>query len=186
MFIIYAICIGILLGYLRGGSLMWIVNFDLNYKVLAISSLFIQILLFSKFPVIDQVSPNIIAMLHILSYLLLIAFIISNIKIKGISIIGFGTLLNAIVISLNNGYMPSILSNARTSIEAGTIHNGIDANIIYITENTVFPLLADIFTLPSWLPLSNAFSIGDLFIATGTCLYFIANMQPCNHISDIE
>lgn len=186
MFIIYAICIGILLGYLRGGSLMWIVNFDLNYKVLAISSLFIQILLFSKFPVIDQVSPNIIAMLHILSYLLLIAFIISNIKIKGISIIGLGTLVNAMVISLNNGYMPSILSDSEINLEVENIHNGIDANIIHITEKTVLPWLADIFTLPSWLPFSNAFSIGDLFIAVGTCLYFISNMQPCDRVTDAE
>jgi lipoprotein signal peptidase len=47
-----------------------------------------------------------------------------------------------------------------------------------ITEDTVLPWLADIFYIPSWMPFSNVFSIGDVLIAIGVCIYIIRCMKP--------
>jgi hypothetical protein len=169
LFIIYVIVIGIIIGYLCGGELKYITDITLYYKPLVICAIFIQLIIFSDFSFVLLLSDIAISVLHIISYILLIAFIVLNFKIPGISVIGLGALLNSLVIFLNGGYMPSLLVK----------HTGaIDNNIIDISDKTIFPLLGDIFSLPEWLPLTNNFSIGDILIGIGACIYFVINMKP--------
>jgi lipoprotein signal peptidase len=47
-----------------------------------------------------------------------------------------------------------------------------------MTSDTLLPWLGDVFYLPSWVPFSNVFSIGDVLIAVGICVYIVMNMHP--------
>ena len=173
LFIIYAILIGVLIGYIRGGALKWITNRVMKHMWLIFCSISIQLVIFSSLPFIKLLPDYIIAALHLISYTLIIIFILFNIKIPGIAVVGLGSSLNFLVIFLNGGYMPSLsLTPIR---DFGKI---IDKNITQISKHTYLTLLGDIFHLPAWLPLTNNFSIGDIIVALGVCVYFSINMSP--------
>jgi hypothetical protein len=175
LFIIYVIALGIVIGYICGGRLKWITNVPLHYKPLVLCAISIQLVIFSDLPFVIMIPDGVISLLHIISYILLIAFIVLNFKVPGIPIIGLGALLNSLVIFLNGGYMPSLLVNGNESI---------DNNITNISNKTLLPWLGDIFPLPEWLPLTNNFSIGDIFIGIGACIYLVINMKPHNKYPD--
>lgn len=181
MFIIYAVVLGILLGYITGGRLKNIMSNPFNWKLIVIIGFIIQIFLFSVMPAFKLSNNIITVVLHIISYICLLAFVIKNISIAGIAIIGLGIFLNALAIVLNGGYMPTIPENFKqTSLAkyAESITNGTAFhNSSMMTDQTVLPWLCDIFYLPSWLPFSNVFSIGDVIIAVGICVYLIINMK---------
>jgi hypothetical protein len=172
LFIIYAILIGIIIGYIRGGKLKWITNRAMKYVWLIFFSIAIQLVIFSGLPYIKQSPDYIIAALHLISYTLIIVFILYNIKIPGIAVVGFGSFLNFLVIFLNGGFMPSVSLGLIRNIGKNTIDN----NITTMSKHTYLPWLGDIFHLPAWLPLTNNFSIGDIIIALGVCIYFSLNM----------
>lgn len=179
MFIIYAVIIGILAGLITGGNVKELSNKSFRFQWLAICSFLIQIVLFSKLSFIANIPEEVIIALHFVSYLGILFFSFLNMKIAGISVIGLGVFLNAIVIFINGGYMPTPSHNLRAEAAALQRASGsiIDNNVAEMTENTLLPWLGDIFRLPSWLPLSNAFSIGDVLIAIGVFIYLIVNMR---------
>ncbi|MGI6705537.1 MAG: DUF5317 domain-containing protein [Clostridia bacterium] len=175
MFIIYAFFLGIVAGYLRGGRLKNLTQKPLVYNGLAFFAFILQIIIFSDIFPIKALPPALIIFLHILSYILLIAFLFLNRKNRCLWIIGMGICLNGLVILLNGGYMPTHPEKlSDTSMnrfvaplqEGNAVHNSISMD-----QNTLLPWLGDIFSLPSWLPLSNVFSIGDILIGMGIFLY---------------
>lgn len=181
MLILYFVLIGILLGYITGGRLKNLAGRQFRLIWLAVFAFLVQIIIFSGIPFL-KLGSFAITIIHLLSYLCLIAFILLNIIIPGILLIGLGILSNALVIFLNGGYMPtysenlkntSVAANAQVLVQSGTVNNSSE-----ITSNTILPWLGDIFYLPAWIPFSNVFSIGDIIIAVGICAYFIINMKP--------
>lgn len=183
MFVLYALVIGIVLGYIIGGRLKNMLNNPLHWTGLAISAFGIQFFLFTdKFA--SLFPPASVVPLHVLSYILILIFLFKNIKYLGIKIAGLGIISNFIAIVSNGGYMPtfdnnlaltSMGSNAEIIKSQGTLHNSS-----IISQHTNFEWLSDIFVLPSWLPLSNVFSIGDVLIGVGLCLYLILAMKSQN------
>lgn len=184
MFIVFFVVLSILIGYLRGGRLSHLLKNPLKFQVFVILSLLIQIAIFSKLADILLLPRFSIILLHIVSYVLLLLFTFINRKVIGIPVIGTGILLNAIAIFSNRGYMPTLADNLlKTSAGKGSeavAHGGPVNNSIQITGSTRFPWLCDIFSLPSWLPFSNVFSIGDIIIAVGVALYLVINMRQRN------
>lgn len=172
MFILYAVILGILAGFIAGGKLSQLTDVHLRFKLLAILPFLLQLILFSDIPSLNTMPVPVVVVLHIITYLSIIIFVIFNMKVKGIAIIGLGILLNFITIALNGGHMPTSLRSIPTG--------NVDKNVIGISKNTLLPWLGDIFHLPSWLPLSNAFSIGDVLIAVGAFTYLIINMRSDN------
>jgi hypothetical protein len=181
MFILYVVVISIIISYFLGGRLKFMLQRPLKHVWLATSGLLIQIIIFSNF-FTSRYDDAVSVILHGISYLLIISFVFINRKIPGILLIGIGIILNATVIFLNGGYMPASLESVeKTSIgrqfeilSQGSTTNNSQA----ITEDTVLPWLADIFYIPSWMPFSNVFSIGDVLIAIGVCIYIIRCMKP--------
>ena len=47
-----------------------------------------------------------------------------------------------------------------------------------VVANPVLQPLTDIFALPLWVPFSNVFSVGDIFIATGAAVVIACAMRP--------
>jgi hypothetical protein len=182
MFIIYAFLLGIAAGYLRGGRIKNLTQLPLLYNGLAFSAFFIQIIIFSDILPLKVLPPVLIIFFHILSYILLIVFIFLNRRNRSLWIIALGICLNGLVVLLNGGYMPTLpekLSNTSMNRFATPLQEGNAVhNSISMDQNTLLPWLGDIFSLPSWLPLSNVFSIGDILIGLGIFLYFFIHMKP--------
>lgn len=181
MFILYVVVISIIISYFLGGRLKFMLQRPFKHVWLATSGLLIQIIIFSNF-FTSRYDDAVSVILHGISYLLIISFVFTNRKIPGILLIGMGIILNATVIFLNGGYMPASLESLKkTSIgrQFEILSEGYTTNNSQaITKDTVLPWLADIFYIPSWVPFSNVFSIGDVFIAIGVCVYIIRCMKP--------
>lgn len=182
MFIIYSVILGIILGYITNGRLKNIIQRPLYWRSLVLLAFIVQILIFSDLPFSKALSNTIIVILHYVTYLCLLIFIIRNAKNLGISVVGFGVFLNTLVIFTNGGHMPTIpenLKNTSVGKSAEVINQGVAVhNSVKMTSDTLFPWLGDIFYLPSWVPFSNVFSIGDVLIAVGICVYIVMNMRP--------
>jgi len=172
-----AVGIGLLIGFLTGGSLAGFSLARFRLLPLLLLSVFIQVLIFTS--ILGQTdfvhrTGNYIYMFTILLTLLVFY---KNTHIPGLVVILIGALLNAVVIFANGGYMPTRaelldeagrLEKVQQSAEAEAagerlVHN----NSIIADDDTRLEFLGDIFALPENVPLSNVFSIGDIFIAVG-------------------
>lgn len=145
------------------GRIAGLVDIDLGWTWLVVAAIGLQILIISVIP--DQFE-GIHRPLHFLSYLLAGAFVVANIKIPGVWLIGLGGLLNLIAISANGGVMPAsadALAGAGMAVESDEfVNSGVleDPNLIF---------LGDIFWIPGEVPVLNTvFSVGDVLIAVGT------------------
>ena len=102
----------------------------------------------------------------LLSYVGVLGFCASNLRIRGIAVIGVGIALNALVIALNLG-MPY------------TVVNGVprETTIKHRPERTtdILPVLSDRFAYGS--PLNAAISIGDIVLGVGIIELAYANSR---------
>ena len=179
MFLLWAVLLGLLLGLLRHGSLANLARLKLCGLWLILVALVIQLLIFplgSAEPLIKVGTGY----LHLLSYLFLLAFIGLNWRYFEILVMGAGLALNFVVIAANGGYMPaSAVALRRAGLErvAAILEQGLHhGNTILMGPKTRLNFLGDIFYVPSAVPLANAFSVGDLFLALGIILFLALEM----------
>jgi hypothetical protein len=108
------------------------------------------------------------------SQILLITFVLVNLKQTPFWVLGLGLLSNFIVIALNGGLMPIQPEVVQKLIPGPS--NGLWAigERLLMTKDFVLPLaetrlwfLDDRFVLPAWMNFPVAFSIGDVLIAIG-------------------
>ena len=179
MILFWAVAAGLFIGLLRKGTLRSLGDVDLRYGWLVFLSLLIQLLLFPLFkeePIIGFWTPY----FHGLSYFLVIIFTFLNLRIWQISIVGLGMFMNIAVIVANGGYMPASVEALR---EAGNVmvaenlsEMEIYGNLIKMGKLTFMDFLGDWLYLPHWLPLSNAFSLGDGLIGLGIIAFLADKM----------
>lgn len=110
--------------------------------------------------------------IYSISLVIILLFIILNIKLKGFKILGLGQLGNTLVITLNGGYMPvkeEYVPLFASAEDMERINAGLPpaSNFVPITSETHLPFLADIILVPHWI-----ISIGDILILIGG-LFFI-------------
>ncbi|MGB7604987.1 MAG: DUF5317 domain-containing protein [Lutisporaceae bacterium] len=117
---------------------------------------------------------NNIFIIHLISYSLLFIGIYFNIGRLSFKIIMLGTLLNFIVIMLNDGQMPvsqeAMVKAGLTEDLNALLHGEIITHTI-IVKNTLLKFLGDIIILPKPYPRPKVFSIGDIFMAVGVFVY---------------
>lgn len=175
MFLIYAVIIGLLVGWARGGRVKNLELLEIKKGGWAVTALVIQLVIFT--PLARGITSWIVP-LHLLSYLMIGTFLVYNIKLKGFIPVALGWAANFTVIAANGGYMPAdvnlISGVASQSVVDSLQTEGIMNNSATLGESSRLPWLGDIFSLPSWLPLANVFSLGDLLIALG-CLVIISS-----------
>jgi Family of unknown function (DUF5317) len=157
----FLICVALV--PLTGGSLTRLANHRFERAYLLGAALGIQVLIISIVPEGGGWQSG----AHVASYLLAVAFLISNRAVSGLWLIGLGTGMNLIAIAANGGVMPATRSALRLAgllSESGSFVNSA------AVENARFAFLGDVFAIPEPLPLANVFSAGDVCIVVGAAL----------------
>jgi hypothetical protein len=176
---IIAITFGIAVGYLRGGSLSNLSKLKLKLVTPLIIGFLLHSLVWSDFFLNYKFSSQIGGYLLNLSNLLILLFLIANLKISGMSIVLLGNLSNSLVIFLNRGRMPFSLKSVKIAgLESELVktislpwHPGIP-----MSSKTILPFLGDIIPIPAPKILSGLISPGDILILLGILYLIQANM----------
>ena len=105
MFILYAIPIGIVAGYLLGGRLDRLGDVRFRWGWLAIVGLAVQIVLFSG-PVADVVG-DLGPPIYVASTAAVLIAVIRNWRIPGLALVAVGAASNLAAIAANGGVMPA-------------------------------------------------------------------------------
>jgi hypothetical protein len=160
MFILYAIPIGILIGYVLGGRLDRLSRLRIRWAPLAILGLAVQIAIFSE-PLgsaVGEAGPAV----YVASTVLVFVAVLRNLAIPGVAIIAIGAASNLAAIIANGGSMPA---DPAAIASIGGLPSGA-TNSVVIADPVLKPL-TDLFALPAWMPFANVFSVGDVLIGVG-------------------
>jgi len=120
------------------------------------------------------------------SQLLLLIFVLRNIREAGMWILGLGFMLNMICMQANGGLMPvqphhaAYLSGTSELSDPSNIIGtrfGNSKDIVLTQEETKLAFLGDRFTLPESIPYRVVFSLGDIVIGIGL-FYILIKMAP--------
>src|SRR5438445_11486681 len=159
--------LALLAGLLRRGRLAALSQHGWRLPALPCLGLGLQIVAFLPNESASLVARTFTSTLHLVSYLVLLAFIWANRRTAWIWMIGLGLAANAIAISVNGGFMPvapSALEGMGTSEVAAT---GVYNNSVLMTGETRMTMPSDVLPTPDWFPPRCAFSMGDILVAAG-------------------
>ena len=159
MFILYAIPIGLLAGWLLGGRLDGLAEIRFRLAPLAIVALLVQVALFS--PLSDGLTVVVVA----------------NLRLTGVFLVVAGAASNLAAIVANGGVMPAS-PEALATVGAAI---GAHTNSAVVAHPSVEPL-TDIFATPSWVPFANVFSVGDLLIGVGVAVAIASAMRGSTRV----
>lgn len=172
MFILYAIPIGIVAGYLLGGRLDQLGEVRFRWGWLAIAGLLVQVVLFSG--LLDGVvSAGIGAAIYVGSTAAVLLAVVRNLRLPGLALVALGAAANLAAIVANGGVMPTT--------EAALAAAGLDpadgfSNSAVLADPALAPL-TDIFALPPWVPFANVFSAGDVLLGLGVAIVIAMGMR---------
>ncbi|MGE5483947.1 MAG: DUF5317 domain-containing protein [Ignavibacteriales bacterium] len=174
MIIAEAFLLSLVIGVLTGGDLSGLSRVNLRRLWLAFAPLAIQVALFLFEPVrlsLRGFTPYV----YPLTYVFVLAFVWSNVRVPGMRLMGLGAACNALVITANGGYMPAssrALEGAGMLPVLKALASGPHHNSVLIVEGrTLLWFLGDVFFVPPPFPTPNVFSAGDILIALG-CFTF--------------
>jgi hypothetical protein len=171
VFILYAIPIGIIAGYLLGGRLDRLAEVRFRWAWLAIAGLVVQLLLFS--PWLEDLDPTIGAVIYVASTAAVLVAVLRNWRIPGLALVAVGATANLAAIVANGGIMPTTeaaVATAGLGAEDGLSNSAVVAD-------PSLPWLTDIFALPAWIPFANVFSVGDVLIGVGVAAAIALGMR---------
>jgi hypothetical protein len=170
MFILYAILVGLAAGIVAGGRPLALGDIRLRWWPLIAVGFLAQVALFSVqvSSVIGDAGPP----LYVASTLMVGVAVVRNLDLPGMPVIVLGAVSNLAAILANGGYMPA----TREALEAiGKVESAVYTNSALV-EQPALPWLIDRFVLPSWLPFTNVFSIGDVLLGIGVAWLIAATM----------
>lgn len=171
MFILYAIPIGIVLGYLLGGRLERLADLRFHWAALAILGLVSQVLLFSPFVATAIGGAGPVA--YVASTAAVFVAVLRNWRIPGMPIVITGAACNLIAIAANGGVMPA---DPAALASLGLPPTEGFSNSVVVGDPAV-RLLTDVFAMPTVVPFANVFSIGDVLIGVGVALIIAIGMR---------
>jgi len=127
--------------------------------------------------------------LLVISYLLLVAVILANLRLPGLAALGLGLLSNMAAIIANGGYMPVTpeavaragLQELVTVTDAGVRVFG-SKDIVLSVADTRLWILSDILVLKH--PIATVLSIGDLLLAVGAFWFVYAALNAGRRTED--
>jgi len=171
--------LGLILPALLGAGLALVVRrpdagsapLSLRWRPVAVLTLGTQLLLFT--PPLDQ-QPWALTWgpwVYVASMIGVCAVLVRSALASGAArqawlLAALGVGLNVVVVTANGGYMPQS-PVARQTITASPIATDRLSSVVPLTADSRLPWLADVIPQPSWTPVANVFSIGDLLLAAG-------------------
>ena len=171
MLVLYAIATGLLVGVLTGGSWSSLAGLRIRWSALIAISILLQIALFAE-PVASRVGAAGPA-IYVGSTILAILAVARNLAIPGVPLVLAGALSNMAAVLANGGYMPA--SSAALEL-AGRSTPSVYSNSSSVVDPALWPL-TDLMALPSWIPLANVFSVGDVLIGLGLAILVVLGMR---------
>jgi uncharacterized protein DUF5317 len=160
--------LAVLLGYLAGGRLVGIATMDIRWPALALVGTLLQLV-----PGRGTVGFALL----MLSFVVLFAFVIANLRAAGFSLILAGLALNFAVIAFNGG-MPVTRQALEASGQQNTIHElagETDSKHHLATEDDVLVFLGDAIALPP--PIEQVVSLGDIAVYAGAGWMIVSAMR---------
>lgn len=161
MLILVGTLVAMALVPLLRGRLSLLSGFTIRKGWLVACALGVQVLVISVVP--GWPRPLLVAG-HGLSYVLAGYFLWLNRRLPGLLLVSVGGGLNALAIAANGGQMPASRSAVRAAGLALSDDEFVNSGVV---AHPKLAFLGDVFASPSWLPLRNVYSLGDLVILTG-------------------
>ena len=143
---------------LTGGHLKRLATIEVRHLWLPFIAVGLQLWITTLAPNGDR---TLYAAIHIATYALIAAFVISNRHLPGVAVIAAGALLNGAVIVINGGVMPAAQSAQR--IAGMTIKAGFNNSAHLAHPHLLW--LGDVIPVPG--PLPNVLSVGDVVVFVG-------------------
>jgi Family of unknown function (DUF5317) len=171
VFILYAVLIGLVLGFVLGGRLSGLATVDFHWPWLAIGGFLVQLVLFAEpvSSIVGDLGPP----LYVASTGAVLVAVIRNVRIPGMALVAMGAAANLAAIVANGGFMPA--SEAALAALGGGLNPGYTNSSI--VANPALEPLTDAYSLPPWLPFANVFSVGDVLIAIGVAIVIVSAMR---------
>jgi hypothetical protein len=171
VFIVYAVPLGVLAGFLLGGRLEGLATIRFRWAWLAIGGLIAQVILFSG--LVDGAVGSTGPALYVASTAAVLLAVVANLAVPGIALVALGAVANLAAIVANGGYMPADPAALAT---AGLEPSDGFSNSVVDPSPALRPL-TDIFALPDGLPMANVFSVGDVMIGLGVAVTIALAMR---------
>lgn len=172
MFIILAVPIGLVLGFLMGGRLDRLSEIRFEWAWLAVVGLAVQVLLFST-PIGGSFRSGVGEAIYVASTGLVLVAVWRNLRVPGLALVALGAISNLAAIVANGGVMPTT-PGALAAAGLDPLDGFSNSAVL---EDPALAPLTDIFALPPWLPFANVFSIGDVLIALGIVIVIAVGMR---------
>jgi Family of unknown function (DUF5317) len=170
VFLLWAIPIGLALGWLLGGRTAGLATLRLRWAALAIAGLVVQVILFT--PTGDDLAGEWAPTIYVASTAAVFVAVVRNLRIRGMAVIALGALANLVAIAVNRGAMPADPAALTAAGLVGTAHT----NSVVLADPALRPL-TDIFAVPAGIPFANVFSLGDVLIGLGIAVVIVAAMR---------
>ena len=171
MFVLYAVLAGLILGFVTGGSAARLGDLRLGWAPLISLGMVVQLLLFST-PVGNALG-DLAPLAYIVSNVAVLFAVAANLAIRGLLLVLAGGASNLAAIVANGGYMP--VSAHALAATGGLPKEGYSNSLP--TDSVVLGPLTDVFSMPSWVPMANVFSVGDILIGAGVAIAVVAAMH---------
>lgn len=163
-----ALVLGIAAGYAGGGRLSQLSELRVRYAPLALLGLLLQL--------VNPPGRWPLAML-IASFVLLVVFILGNLRITGFALLLIGVSMNFAVIAVNGGMPVSrsavVASGQTDTLVALTQQRGVKHHLASPDDRVLF--LGDVIAIPP--PIGLVISIGDVFTYAGVGVVIAAAMR---------
>ncbi len=171
MFILYSVLVGLLVGLLIGGRPAGLATIQFRFAWLIALGFAVQVVLFST-PLTDRIG-DLGAPLYVASTAVVFVGLLANVRVTGLPIVALGAACNLAAIVANGGYMPA--SPAALAAAGMLPTSGYSNSAVVIDPQLGF--LTDLYALPTWLPFSNVYSVGDILIGLGIVVAIAAAMR---------
>ena len=146
---------------LRPGALAALTRVRLCLAWLLPAALVLQVLVVNVLP---RLPHPVGATVHLISYGILAVFLALNLRLPGMPLIVAGAAANAVTIAVNGGVLPA---SAGALQAAGWNPGTTEFTNSGELASPHLAFLGDNYVTPSWVPLGNVYSIGDVLIALG-------------------
>lgn len=163
--------IGVAVALPLGGRLRMLGELRLKWLWVVYVALAFQIVAFPGHNMPWSTPDSVAVGLWIASDVMLVAVVIRNARLTGVPLVALGLFSNLLAVLANGGHMPALPS----ALAGAGLHYQVSQNSARMLHPTL-PWLVDRWAAPSWIPLANVFSVGDVIIAVGGFILALAVM----------